>query len=416
MERLAYDTYLSSLSIICHCKAIWFPNKLGFPHCSNRFVGVSSSESDPMLKLKSTYPIGIDIQNRHIYAAQFKKSRKGLVVRGLWHKGLNDEVDNLDNAHDVLIPLFKEIAKSKRFQEKKVIMHPPFQEIFTFPIRFRMSEGDDVEELIVRETKKYMPFPIEDAVIDYPSISSAPSGGHYQYTVTIVASRRDHIEHYLNMLKKAGLSAVTIDFSVSALLRLHQFLSTPSENPIILGNIGHTESLLSIVTKEDILAQRIVTWGIQPLVDKLRANFEHLGEENKAKMLLTNYGLRYEDRLESEKRSDISEKTEMDSMLKVIYQLVTPYIEELIHECHKLMAYVRSETQNPTFETAYLYGLANMIGNLDGYMQNRLQLPTILVNPIRENGFQHNGTITDVSEGANFALALGLAMRKVTWP
>jgi len=369
-----------------------------------------------MLKLKSTYPIGIDIQNQHIYAAQFKNSRKGLVVRGLWQKGLNGEVDNLDKAQDILSPVFKEIAKSNKFQGKKVIVHPPFQEIFTFPIRFRISEGDDVEELIVRESKKYIPFPIEEAVIDYPSISSVPSSGHHQYTVTIIASRKDHIKHYLDILKKAGLSAEIIDFSVSALLRLHHILYTPCENPIVLGNIGHTESLLSIVTKEDILAQRMVTWGIQPLVDKLRANFEHLGEEHKARMLLTNFGLRYEDRGKSEKRSDISEKTEMDSMQKVIYQLVTPHTEELIHECHKLMAYVRSETQNPKFEAVYMYGLANMIGNLDGFMENRLQLPITLVNPIRENGFQNNGMFTDVSDGADFALALGLAMRKVTWP
>ena len=369
-----------------------------------------------MLKLKSTYPIGIDIQNQHIYAAQFKNSRKGLVVRGLWQKGLNGEVDNLDNAHDILRPVFKEIVKSKKFQGKKVIVHPPSQEIFTFPIRFQMSEGDDLEELIVRESKKYIPFPIEEAVIDYPSISSVPSSGHHQYTVTIVASRKDHIKHYLDMLKKAGLSAEIIDFSVSALLRVHHVLFRPCENPIVLGNIGHTESLLSIVTQEDILAQRMVTWGIQPIVDKLRANFEHLGEEHKARMLLSNYGLRYEDRVKSEKRSDISEKAEMDSMLKVIYQLVTPHIEELIHECHKLMAYVRSETQNPKFEAVYMYGLANMIRNLDGYMENRLQLPITFVNPISENGFQNNGMFTDVSDGADFALALGLAMRKVTWP
>ena len=370
-----------------------------------------------MLKLKSTYPIGLDIGKRHIYAAQIKNSRKGLVVRGVWHKGLNGgEVDNPDNADDILIPLFKEIAKSKKFRGKKVIVHPPFQEIFTFPIRFQVSEGDDVEELIVRESKKYLPFPIEEAVIDYPSISSAPLSGLHQYTVTIVASRRDHIEHYLDILKKAGLRAEIIDFSVSALLRLHQVMFRPSENPIFLGNIGHTESLLSIVTKEDILAQRVVTWGIQPLVDKLRVNFEHLGEEHKARILLSNYGLRYEDRQKSEKRSDIPENTEMDGMLKVIYQLVTPHIEELIHECHQLMAYVRSETQNPKFEAVYMYGMANMIGNLDGFMEYRLQLPTTLVNPMSENGFQKNEMFADVNDGADFALALGLAMRKVTWP
>ena len=376
----------------------------------------SLSENDLMLKLKSTYPIGIDIQNKHIYAAQFKKSRKGLVVGGLWHKELDCEVDNLDNANDILSPLLKEIARSNQFRGKKVIVHPPFQEIFTFPIRFRISEGDDVEELIVNESKKFMPFPIEEAVIDYPSISSVPLGGVHQYTVTVVASRKDHIEHYLYMLKKAGLSAEIFDFSVSALLRLHHVLFTPSENPIVLGNIGRNGSLLSIVTQEDILAQRMISWGIQPLVDKLRDNFEHLGEEHKAKMLLTNYGLRYEDSIKAKKKSKISEKAEMDSMHKVIYQLVAPHIEELIHECHQLMAYVRSETENPKFKAVYMYGLANMIGNLEGFMQNRLQLPTKLVNPIRENRFQNNMKNMDISDGADFTLALGLAMRKVTWP
>ena len=80
------------------------------------------------------------------------------------------------------------------------------------------------------------------------------------------------------------------------------------------------------------------------------------------------------------------------------------------------MAYVRSETQNPKFEAVYMYGLANMIGNLDGYMESRLQLPTTLVNPISESVFHYNEMSTDVNNGADFALALGLAMRKVTWP
>jgi type IV pilus assembly protein PilM len=369
-----------------------------------------------MLNFKSTYPIGLDIGKNHIYAAQFKKSRNGLAVRGLWHKRLNGESDDPDNSSKIIVPLLREIAKYKRFRGKKAVVHMPSQKNFTFPIRFQASADEELEALIVRESEKYMPFPIEEAVIDYPSISPSSSGEPDEYAATIVASRREHTEHYISMLKKAGLNAEVFDFSVSALLRLHHQLFKPTDNPIFLGNIGHTESQLSIVTKEDILAQRSIAWGIQSIVDQIQANFEHIGDDEKAGILLKKYGLLHEDREKSKIRLGPSDKAEMESMLKVFYQIISPHIEELILECHKIIAYVRSEVPNPNFEAIYMYGLANMIGNLDAYVEKRLQIPTKLVNPVRDRIFQNDGILAGVSEGAEFALALGLAMRKVTWP
>ena len=370
-----------------------------------------------MLNFKSTYPIGLDIGKNHIYAAQFKESRNGLAVRGLWHKRLKGgESDDPDNLSNIIVPLFREIARYKRFRGKKAVVHMPSQKNFTFPIRFQASADEDLEALIVRESEKYMPFPIEEAVIDYPSISPLSSGGPDEYAATIVASRREHTEHYISMLKKAGLNVEVFDFSVSALLRLHHQLFKPTDNPIFLGNIGHTESQLSIVTKEDILAQRSIAWGTQSIVDQIQANFEHIGDDQKAGILLKKYGLLHEDREKSKIRLGPSDKAEMESMLKVFYQIISPHIEDLILECHKIIAYVRSEVPNPNFEAIYMYGLANMIGNLDAYIEKRLQIPTKLVNPVKDGIFQNDGILAGVSEGAEFALALGLAMRKVTWP
>jgi len=369
-----------------------------------------------MLTLKSTYPIGLDIGQHHIYAAQFKQSRQGLAVRGLWHTRLNGEFDDPDNASNVLVHLFREMARYERFQGKKAVVHMPFQKNFTFPIRFQASSGENLETLIVRESGKYMPFPIEEAVIDYPSISPVASGGPDEYAATIVASRRENTEHYISILKKAGLKVEVLDFSVSALLRLHHQLFKPSDNPIFLANLGHAESQLSIVTKDDILAQRHIAWGTQSIVDQIQANFEHIGDDEKAAILLKQYGLRHEDRAKSTTSLNSADKAETERMLKVFYQIISPHIEELILECHKIMAYVRSEFSNPNFDAIYMYGLANIIGNLDAYLEKRLQIPTKLVSPVKDGNFQNDGILAGVSEGAEFALALGLAMRKVTWP
>jgi len=365
-----------------------------------------------MLKVKSKYPIGLDISKDHISAAQFKKSREGLAIRGLWHKSLNGASKDSDEPNDILVPLLKQIAEHKEFKGKKVVAHIPSQEIFSFPISFNVNAGENLEAVMVHESEKYLPFAIAEAVIDYPSISSPSSEG---YTATIVASRREQIEHYLAVLKQSGLSAEVLDFEVSALLRLHYYLFNAAKNPIILCNVGHSESLITIVAKDEILAHRHIDWGTQALVENLQDNFEHLGDEKKARMFLKKYGLLYETKRNSEKNSQSSDNPEMDNILKVIYQISTPHIEKLIHECHQIMAYVRSEISNPVFKGIYIYGLATVIENLDQYFEMRLGIPTKLVNPLLSSNFYDNKILPDSTEGASFALALGMALRPITW-
>jgi type IV pilus assembly protein PilM len=368
-----------------------------------------------MLKLKSTYPIGLDIGNRHIYAAQVKENRRGFSVRGLWHRELNGEGENLPEKSDSLVSLLREISKDKRFRGKKVIVNIPSQHISGFPLQFQVGEAENLEEAIVRESGKYVAFPMDEAVIDYPSITSLTSAEDNHYGATIIAARGDHIQHYLSMLKQAGLVAEAFDAGVCALIRLHHSLHDPMDNPVFLCNIGHTQSLLSIVTKDNILAHHHVSWGTQVLLRRLLVNLEHLGGENKADILLKKYGLLYEDRKHREDDMTSPEGPEMDNMLRAIFQIITPYIEEVIHEFHKLIAYVRSEISNPVFEKIYLYGQAIRIRNLDRYIERRLNIPTTLVNPFDNPRLSNENIIHEPSEGAPFALALGLAMRKVSW-
>jgi len=368
-----------------------------------------------MLKLKSTYPIGLDIGNQHIYAAQLKESRQGFSVRGLWHRELNGEAEDLPETSDSLVPLLREISKGRRFRGKRVIVNMPSQHVSGFPIHFQVGEAESLEEAIVRESGKYVAFPMEEAVIDYPSITSLTAAEGNQHGATIIATRRDHIEQYLAMLKQAGLVAEAFDSGVSALIRLHHSLHDTTDNPVFLCNIGHTQSLLSIVTKDNILAHHHVSWGTQMLLQKLLINLEHLGGEKKAEILLKKYGLLYEDRESCEDGMDVNEDTETDNMLRAIFQIITPYIEEVIHEFHKIIAYVRSEISNPIFEGIYMYGQATRIRNLDRYIERRLNIPTKLVNPFDNPTLSGKDILPEPFEGAPFALALGLAMRKVSW-
>ncbi len=365
-----------------------------------------------MLRLKPHNPIGIDIEDQNIYALQLKQTKKGLSVRGLWYREFDAHAKSLPEKDEAFVALLKEIPKSKRFQGKSVAVHLPSQYIISFPIDFQIDKTESFEENILRESGKHLPFPIEEAIIDWPSIDSVTTGNRIDYKATIVAARRDHILKYLTAFARAGLIVETIDFGVASLIRLHNHFHETTQNTVILCNIGFKQSLLTVVSKNNILAQRYFTWGFRILLDKILANLEL--SVDKAEILLDRYGLAYDLRNGAD-RNDLSSDESMVNLHRALYQIITPYIDELIHEYHAITSYVRSEDRSARFDGIYMYGYANLMHYLDSYLEKRLNIPVNLINPLTEITLSNNRILSKLSEGAPFALALGLAMRKVTW-
>ncbi len=368
-----------------------------------------------MYKLKSKYPIAIDINDKNITAIQLKETRQGLAVMEWGYRQLEEEFEDISAESDVLVPLLKEIIKNKKFIGKRAVLHIPSKNISSFPIRFKMSEAETLEEVIMRESKEHLVFPMNEAIIDYPSIASMSVSDGNQYKATVIAVHREQIKEYLMMLKQAGLCVEAVDFGLSSLIRLHHYLNDTMDDTVILSHIGHTESLLSIVSKDRILAQRHVQWGIQSLFRKLQANLGLSGDKKAVKILLKQYGLQYENREYSDNNIGIDKETKVDSRSRATYQIITPYINELIYEFQKIIAYVRSEEQNTILKSIYIYGQASLINYMDQFLEKRLNIPTKMINPMENITFSDKSIQPDMFEEVPCTLALGLAMRKITW-
>ncbi len=69
-----------------------------------------------MLDLNTKYPIGLDIGNHNIYAAQLRENKQGIVVRGLVHREYQGEGDGVLDAKKTVVPLLKDIVKDKRLR------------------------------------------------------------------------------------------------------------------------------------------------------------------------------------------------------------------------------------------------------------------------------------------------------------
>jgi len=130
--------------------------------------------------------------------------------------------------------------------------------------------------------------------------------------------------------------------------------------------------------------------------------------------MLQTHGLVYEDRENVDNGTDQTDDPTLANIRRAIYQIITPSVDELVYEFHKMISYVRSEEQSPVFEGIYIYGCAAQIHHLDRYLQKRLGIPSKLINPLKKLELIDDRILPHVVEGAPFALALGLAMRKMT--
>jgi type IV pilus assembly protein PilM len=371
-----------------------------------------------MFNLKDRYPIGIDISDQAIYATQFQKTRQGIAIRELFYQKLHNGQTDGTEPDDALVPVLKEIAKNKRFRGKSVALHLPAKHVYSFLVTFEIGAEETLEDAIVRECRRHLSFPLEEAVIDYPSIIDISSGKNKKFKTVIIAVRRDQVEQYIHQLKRAGLWVEAIDFDLSSLLRLHNYLYSIKDDPLILCHIGHNQSLIAIVIQNSILAQRNVSWGIQPLLNRLETNLELSGNSEQALEMLKKYGLYYEHHISADSGISAEENGDKDDAMEIyrtVFQILTSYIDGLIHEFYQITGYVRSEMQKVKFEEIYMYGQASSINFLDQYLEKKLNIPTKCINPMIKLTLSDSSLLPDTAEGAPFALALGLAMRKVTW-
>jgi type IV pilus assembly protein PilM len=369
-----------------------------------------------MFEKKTKYPIGIDIQERQIFAVQLQACRQGIAIKGLARAEIDEKWLSGDPIEgiDALQPPLKMMAKNKALRGRRAVLHVPPQHVISFPIRLKPGKAESLEQAIVRESAAYLPFPIEEAVIDYPSLESVNSDETREYKAIMIAVHSALIEKYVGLLRRVGFVPEAVDFQVSSLIRLHRHLRNGEPGLKILCHLGMTQTLLAIVSDDSILAQRHVPTGLQLLLGKITDNLALSQGKNGAKAMLQKYGLAYQDQQGADRGSAV-QSGETSRLQRVIYQILSPQIEALLHELHKIIGYVRSEAPSTVFENIYVYGPGILIRKLDDYLARRINIPAQLLNPLQALKLPSDGMPVDPSEGGPFALAVGLAMRKVAW-
>lgn len=119
----------------------------------------------------------------------------------------------------------KKNSFSRRFLSKQAILAVPDSCTIskTIQVSPRLSERD-IEELVLIEVDKYIPYPLEDIHFDFKLLGASVSNPAMR-DLLIVASRALHVSHRVLALKHAGIRVKIVDIESSALLRVMQWIA-----------------------------------------------------------------------------------------------------------------------------------------------------------------------------------------------
>jgi len=368
-----------------------------------------------MKRLTERYPIGIDIGHHNIYAAQFKAKRGGLVIKDLFHQAVGEESAEASDRNGDIVTSLTRIRKNRRFRGRGAIVSLPTQDTLNFPVRIAIDSDRDLEEAIVEEASNHLPYPLSEAILDYPSLVRASSGKEDEYRATVVSVHRDTLERYESLFRQAGLVLEAVDFNVSSLFRLYRRCHPKPSGALAMALIGQTRTMLSVITTEDILGHRNFDWGVQALADKLIVNLKHLKGIENTRFLLDKYGLSHHRSDGGDEEKQPSTDPDRTDTARAVSQVIKPLMEELVYEFHKMFSYVRSEAPKTFIDKICLYGAAADICGLERYLSRRLGMPAMLTNPLSDGALKLNGGSGTVADGSLYALALGLAARRIPW-
>ncbi|MBL7031774.1 MAG: type IV pilus assembly protein PilM [Nitrospira sp.] len=232
--------------------------------------------------------IGLDIGSRNIKAIQLKETKDVYTLERLGITSLDPEliVDGsiLDSTR--VVEAIKELVLTTDIKAKNTTLSVSgHSSVIIKRITLPEVSEDELSESINFEAEQYIPFDIEDVMLDFQILGLAEEEGMME--VLIVAVKRDKINEYVSVVKEAGLVPAVVDIDSFALENMHELnYEFKEEANVALVNVGASmininiiKGGMSVFTRDSSVGGNLYTEALQREFSISFEDAERLKEE-----------------------------------------------------------------------------------------------------------------------------------------
>lgn len=350
----------------------------------------------PLLKSKHRSLLGIDISSTSVKILEISSASQPYHVKAYGRAALPEGAveGNVVKDVDEVAAVIRKMVATHHFTTKQVALAVPDSAVINKIIQINEGMSDaDIEEFVVAESEKYIPYPIDEVNIDFEILGPSAKSGS-MLDLLIVASRAENVNSRVEAVTRAGLEAQIMDIESYALERAISLLApelpaTGQNKTIAVFDIGAVYTNLYVLHDMKIIFSREEEFGGKQLVE----------------LIAEHYSMSMKD----------AELARAKGALPPEYQQEVwgPFTEMVMLQIKRALQFFFS-TSHHTFVDAILLagGIAKQEGLVD-LVQQQLNIPSRLVNPFVSMTLDRlvNRDIL-YKDAPTLLIACGLALRR----
>jgi type IV pilus assembly protein PilM len=371
--------------------------------------------------------LGMDISSSAVKILEISGSENGFCVEGYGREPLPP--DALDGKvikdTEAVTDSIKRLLRRSQLTSKHVALAVPDSAVISKIVQINEGLNDqEMEELVVIEADKYIPYPIDEIHLDFEVLGHSDKN-LAMLDVLIVASRAENVNRRVEVATRAGLTAAIVDVESYAVERAAQGLAKElpaggQDKIVAIIDIGAKFCHLFVLHDMKLIFTREEKFGDMQLINAVVEPYKMTPEqaveakEQGALPALTT---------SSRAQRGISmmgreiPRCARDEVVGTAVEVALPddYVKKmLLLQIKRTLQFFYSTSQHGFLDHILLAGGLAKHKGLDGFIQEQLGVPTTIANPFSLMSINKMVNLECINNDAPaLMVACGLALRNI---
>ncbi|GEM_PF-4014988 len=323
---------------------------------------------------------GLDLGATHIRAIEMIRSKDKILINKIVETTRPESDENLSN-------FLNELFDKHKLNRNNVRTALQGNNLISRYIAMPPLPDDKIRQAVLTEADKYIPFDIDDVVLDCKRVGNQEQDGEMQ--VLLAAIKRSIIEEWVTILNNAKLKADIIDCAELTLGNVFAWLCPEPDRSIARIEMGATTTSVAILLGEKLLFSREISAAGNAITEAISDAFDRSIEESE------------------------TIKCDPGQNQEVVDTVVEPVLAQISQEIQLCIDFYENQYSNHV-DTLAISGGASLYANFDTMLGNALNKTAYIWNPLLNDKLTINENIDkDIIQkyGSCYCLALGLAAR-----
>ena len=305
--------------------------------------------------------IGLDIGSYSIKAVEITNTFKTYEITN-FYENVIPTIDEVDA--EVLIPAcLEQLFKENSLKADRIITAMPGQYVSSRIIPLGFSDPRKIEATILSEVEDSVPFNMEDMVIDHQVL-----GQFGDKTMTmIVMTKKIFLKSFLEHLQRVHIDPKLVDIDSLSFYNLSPYIAAEPGECIAMVDMGHEKTSVCLIQDGVLRMFRSINLGGRYISEFLARDLEiKFPEAQRTKHAVSRV------LCDDESDSDISGDD------RLVAQRMTLAVNGIVKELGRTIYAYRMWDKNSPIAKIFLSGGTSKIKNIDRYLYDQLEIPTVL--------------------------------------